>query len=109
MYAAKNDVPVNAVLVCESVAQLSSNLHVTRFSRSLYRHSGRECIVGRLNCAAVCYIADVSAVVNLIAFGVKGYLCCLCRYCVHTWVEILRFGSALSRVIWPIVELSGTF
>jgi hypothetical protein len=55
-------VPVNAIPVRESVAQLSLNLHVTRFSRSLYRHSGRECIVGRLNCADVCCIADVSAI-----------------------------------------------
>ena len=41
----------------------------------------------------------------LIAFGVKGYLSCLCEYCVHVWVEILRFGSALYRVTWYVLEL----
>jgi len=45
----------------------------------------------------------------LIAFGVKGYLNCLCGYYDHTWVEVLRFGSAHSGILLPILELFGTF
>ena len=62
MSSAKNDVSLNPIPVCESVAQLSAVLHVTRFSKSLYRYSGIECIVGCLTRADVCCNADVSEI-----------------------------------------------